>query len=53
MDEEEQRGGVNWKRFDEDKLYRAVMTERGLPPPLPGAIKSTCRVFGLIGPIER
>jgi hypothetical protein len=29
---EEERAGVDWERFVADKLYRALVTERGLPP---------------------
>jgi hypothetical protein len=26
---------IDWQRFSEDKLYRALATSRGLPPPFP------------------
>jgi hypothetical protein len=32
---EEEVDGIDWERFAKDKLYRALVTERGLPPPLP------------------
>jgi hypothetical protein len=29
---DEEKAGVDWERFIADKLYRAFVTERGLPP---------------------
>ena len=35
----EEQDGIDWVRFSQDKLYRALATEHGLPPPLPAGYK--------------